>query len=173
MAKSKGFYGITGFALVLIVVIANALSGTPYYLNKAHPTCYDGVDNDNYDPFTPRGDWGDDDCATMPFDFGAGEGSHADTGTTTGIWLIPSQPDPIFSAYAETWNSTGNAYPTLYEFLTVHVYDNAPCGKASPDGAVNGNLVQDDIQYYLSFWKNYYNISDDKTGYDEYLENCV
>ena len=169
MAKSKGFYGITGFALVVIVVIANALGGTPYYLNKAHPTCYDDIDNDNNDPLDPKGDWLDDDCLSMPFDFGAGEGSHADTPFSTGFPLIPGTPDPIFEAYAETWNTTGNAYPTLYEFLTVHVYNEAPCGKAD---AFTGEPKYN-IETLLEFWKNGYSISDEKTGYDQYLENCV
>jgi len=169
MAKSKGFYGITGFALVLIVVIANSLGGSPYYLNKAHPTCYDDVDNDNYDALNPKSDWLDDDCLLMPFDFGAGEGAHADNPVSTGYPLIPTNPDPTFSAYAQTWNSSGNAYPTLYEFLTVHVYDKAPCGKAD----IFTGEPKMNVETPLLFWKDYYNISDDKTGYDEYQEKCV
>jgi hypothetical protein len=168
MAKSKGFYGITGFALVLIVVIANSLGGSPYYLNKAHPTCYDDVDNDNNDPLNPKADWLDDDCLAMPFDFGAGEGAHADSPLGTGFYPIPNTPDPIFDAYAQTWNSSGNAYPTLYEFLTVHVYDDAPCGKSGLSGE-----PKYDIEFILNYWRNTYSISDDKTGYDQYQENCI
>jgi len=29
------------------------------------------------------------------------------------------------------------------------------------------------VETPLLFWKDYYNISDDKTGYDEYQEKCV
>lgn len=169
MAKSKGFYGITGFALVIIVFIANALGGTPYYLNKAHPTCYDGIDNDNYDMLLPKADFEDGDCLVAPFDFGAGEGAHGDTQFTTGYPTFLPGTDPVFSAYAETWNTTGNAYPTLYEFLTVHYYDEAPCGKAN---TVTGQPAYN-VEQLLNFWRLEYNVNDDKTGYDQYLENCV
>jgi hypothetical protein len=162
---SKGFYGLSAFGLILIVFIANSLGGTPYYLDKAHPTCWDGIDNDNFDAFNPKADVLDDDCLYMPYDFGVGEGANPDGPFGTGPLM---HPDPAYQNYAEAWNSTGNAYPTLYEYLTVHIYDNAPCGDASLDLT----KVQRPVEDVLSVWVTYYDMSDTKTGWDDYLDTC-
>jgi len=151
------------FGLIIALVFALAGVGKPYYLNQAHATCYDGVDNDNYDPLVPKADFQDLDCLYMPYDFGLGESANQDNflGTTAFV-----HPDPSYQNYGQYWNSTGSTYPTLYEFLKVHYYDGVPCENIN----TNPNVIPPgDI---LSFWKNQYSISDKQTGYDDWFETC-
>ena len=160
---SKGILTGGAFALIVIFVFINAGIGNAYYLNKAHPTCYDGIDNDNYDPLDLKEDFNDLDCVYMPYDFGVGESANPDfVFGTTAI----AHPHPTYQNYAQQWNETGSNYPTLYEFLVVHYYGGVPCETA----LTNPNVVYPgDITY---FWKTQYGVSDSLTGYDDWLDKC-
>lgn len=160
---SKGILTGGAFALIVIFVFINAGIGNAYYLNKAHPTCYDGIDNDNYDPLDLRADFNDLDCLYMPYDFGFGESANPDSMFGTSAFF---HPDPEFQLYAQQWNESGSNYPTLYDFLVVHYYDGTPCETSST------NPTKNSPEFLLSFWKNQYDISDSLTGYDDWLDKC-